>query len=56
MGLPDTGQRPSDILKMREHDIINGTLQITQAKTGKKLRISLEGKLLVSSIGSRIGK
>ena len=44
IGLP--GQRPSDILKMREHDIINRTLQITQAKTGKKLRISLEGELL----------
>lgn len=41
-----TGQRPSDVLKMRENDIIDGTLQIRQEKTGKKLRISIEGELL----------
>lgn len=40
-----TGQRPGDILKMSETDINDGMLQIKQAKTGKKLRISIEGEL-----------
>lgn len=40
-----TGQRPSDILRMSETDIIDGTIQIRQAKTGKKLRISIEEDL-----------
>ncbi|MDV6345236.1 tyrosine-type recombinase/integrase [Nitrosomonas sp. Is37] len=30
---------------MRENDIVDGSLQITQDKTGKKLRISIEGEL-----------
>lgn len=40
-----TGQRPADMLNMREIDIIDNSIQITQAKTGKKLRISIEGEL-----------
>lgn len=40
-----TGQRPSDVLKMTEHDIRDGALNVTQNKTGAKLRISLEGEL-----------
>lgn len=41
-----TGQRPSDVLKMSERDISNNALNISQKKTGKKLRISIEGELL----------
>lgn len=41
-----TGQRPADILKMLETDISDGYLVIQQGKTGKKLRISLQGELL----------
>ena len=33
-----TGQRPSDVLKIMENDIVNGALQIKQNKTGAKLR------------------
>ncbi len=40
-----TGQRPSDVLRMSEADIVNGTIRVTQAKTRKKLRISIEGDL-----------
>ncbi|WP_430230995.1 tyrosine-type recombinase/integrase [Nitrosomonas communis] len=40
-----TGQRPSDVLKMMEGDIVDGAIQIKQDKTGKKLRISVEGEL-----------
>lgn len=40
-----TGQRPSDVLKMRETDIADGCIEIKQNKTGKKLRISIEGEL-----------
>lgn len=50
-----TGQRPADILKMVTTDIVNGTLMIEQNKTGKKLRIAIEGDLadVVSRIMSR---
>ena len=41
-----TGQRPADMLKMRETDIADDSIQITQEKTNKKLRISIEGELL----------
>ncbi|GKS68947.1 site-specific recombinase XerC [Nitrosomonas sp. PY1] len=40
-----TGQRPSDVLKMTEHDIQDGSITVTQNKTGAKLRISIEGEL-----------
>lgn len=40
-----TGQRPADVLKILISDIAGGTLQVAQNKTGKKLRISIEGQL-----------
>lgn len=40
-----TGQRPSDVLKMTEHDIQDGMITVTQNKTKVKLRISIEGEL-----------
>lgn len=40
-----TGQRPSDVLKMTEHDINDGAITVTQNKTKAKLRISIEGEL-----------
>ncbi|WP_231990407.1 tyrosine-type recombinase/integrase [Nitrosomonas ureae] len=40
-----TGQRPSDVLKMTEHDIQDGSITVTQNKTGARLRISIEGEL-----------
>jgi integrase len=38
-----TGQRPGDVLLMREADIVDGHLQVAQGKTAKKLRIMLDG-------------
>lgn len=38
-----TGQRPGDVLAMREADIVDGHLQVAQSKTTKKLRIKLDG-------------
>lgn len=40
-----TGQRPADTLALGQGDIKNGTLEIQQGKTGKKLRITVEGEL-----------
>jgi integrase len=40
-----TGQRPADVLKILVTDIVDGKLFIKQGKTGKKLRISIEGEL-----------
>lgn len=50
-----TGQRPADVLKMRENDITDNMLQIKQEKTGKKLRISIERELaaLIDRIKTR---
>lgn len=39
------GQRPADCLKMREQDIRDGALWVTQGKTGAKVRVALVGKL-----------
>ena len=39
------GQRPADALKMTEHDIIDGHLSVTQAKTKQPLRIQIVGEL-----------
>lgn len=38
-----TGQRPGDVVKMTFHDVRNGALEVKQNKTGKKLRILLDG-------------
>lgn len=40
-----TGQRPADVLKIVVADIVDGNLSIAQNKTGKKLRITIEGEL-----------
>jgi len=42
-----TGQRPADALRVSEHDIIEGRLIVTQAKTRQPLRIVIAGKLAV---------
>lgn len=40
-----TGQRPADVLAMRLSDVRDGALQVAQGKTGKRLRIAVEGEL-----------
>lgn len=40
-----TGQRPADVLKLSQADIKDGALTIEQNKTGKRLRIIIEGEL-----------
>jgi integrase len=40
-----TAQRPADVLKMSMADIGNGELLVKQGKTGKTVRISIEGRL-----------
>jgi integrase len=45
-----TGQRPADVLKMRLSDIKDGALEVTQNKTKKKLKITIEGSQLSAVI------
>lgn len=40
-----TGQRPADVLKLSPSDIQDGELTVVQNKTGKRLRIAVEGEL-----------
>lgn len=40
-----TGQRPSDVLSLSEMDLRDGVLNVQQAKTRAKLRISVAGEL-----------
>ncbi|MFC4200684.1 tyrosine-type recombinase/integrase [Candidimonas humi] len=40
-----TGQRPADTVSMTERDIKDGHLHVKQGKTGKKIRIAVEGDL-----------
>lgn len=49
------GQRPADTLKMSRADIVDGALMVQQNKTGKKVRVSIEGALaaLVDRLKSR---
>lgn len=49
-----TGQRPSDVLKMREGDIKDGALQVKQGKTNKLLRIMLEHDGVASELANVI--
>jgi len=42
-----TGQRPADVLKLSQADIKDGALTVVQNKTGKRLRIAIEGELAV---------
>lgn len=39
-----TGQRPGDVRRMRQADVSDGALVVTQSKTGKKLRILLNNE------------
>lgn len=50
-----TGQRPADVLKLDERDIINDELCIRQNKTGAQLRIQIIGELaqLIARIKER---
>jgi integrase len=40
-----TGQRPADVLRMSEAHIVGGSLNVSQGKTGAKLRIVIAGEL-----------
>lgn len=40
-----TGQRPSDVLKMKRQDVYEGALWVKQGKTGTRLRIMVKGEL-----------
>jgi integrase len=40
-----TGQRPADVLKLSSADIQDGELTVVQNKTGRRLRIAIEGEL-----------
>lgn len=42
-----TGQRPADVLKVKRADIRDDHVHIVQNKTGKHLRIAIEGELKV---------
>jgi integrase len=42
-----TGQRPSDVLKLTERDVVDGMLAVKQGKTKAKRRIRIEGELAV---------
>src|SRR5690606_28435504 len=45
-----TGQRRNDIAAMLLRDVVHGHLQIVQAKTGQRLRISTSGRLDASGL------
>jgi integrase len=49
------GQRPADVLKLARADVKDGALWLEQNKTGKKLRVAIEGQLadLMERIGRR---
>lgn len=47
-----TGQRPGDVLKMRDSDIRDGSLHVRQGKTGKFLRILLQENGINSELAS----
>lgn len=52
------GQRPADTLRMSEQHIKDGALSVDQGKTGKKLRIAIEGEfkaLIDAMIGRKAG-
>ncbi|MEO6921529.1 MAG: tyrosine-type recombinase/integrase [Collimonas sp.] len=42
-----TGARPSDVLKIDERDLREGSIEVQQNKTTKKQRIAIEGELAV---------
>lgn len=49
------GQRPADVLKLLRADIVDGAVVVKQNKTGKKVRVSIEGELaaLISRLNTR---
>lgn len=49
-----TGQRPSDVLKVRASDVVDGFLQVGQLKTSKKLRIRLIINDQITQLGTLI--
>jgi integrase len=51
-----TGQRPGDVLKMRESDIKDGALLVKQGKTKKFLRIMLDSAGVRSELGKLIDR
>jgi integrase len=51
-----TGQRPGDVLKMRDSDIQNGALHVRQGKTAKFLRIMLQENGITSELASVIDR
>ena len=48
-----TGQRRSDVIRMTWRDISAGSIQVTQMKTGARLRIKLHPKLCAALDGAR---
>ena len=46
-----TAQRPADTLSMREADVVNEFLQVSQGKTSKKLRIRLTAAGALNDLG-----
>lgn len=46
-----TGQRPADVLCMRRDDVEGGYLQVSQGKTGRRLRIQVEANGEPNSLG-----
>lgn len=51
-----TGQRPGDVLSMREADVVDGHLQVAQSKTAKKLRIRLTAEGELNALGMLIAR
>ena len=51
-----TGQRPSDVLSMREDDMEGIYLLVSQGKTGKRLRIILEANGTKNSLGALLDR
>lgn len=51
-----TGQRPADVLKMRQADIKDGALEVRQNKTGKVLRILLDDEGVRTELGRVIDR
>ena len=49
-----TGQRPADVLSMREADAVNEFLQVSQGKTAKKLRIRLTAAGNLNDLGTLV--
>lgn len=49
-----TGQRPADVLSMREADAVNEFLHVAQGKTAKKLRIRLTAAGALNDLGTLV--